>query len=29
MLLVSISYDADKLEKVHYCTIERVRLPKQ
>ncbi len=28
MLLVAVSNDADKLEKEHYCKIERVQLPK-
>ena len=27
MLLVTVSYDADKLEKEYYCKIERVQLP--
>ncbi len=27
MLLVAVSYDADKLEKEHYCKIEKVQLP--
>ena len=27
MLLVAVSYDADKLEKEHYCKIERMTLP--
>ena len=27
LLLVSISYDADKLEKKHYCQIEKILLP--
>ncbi len=27
MLLVAVSYDADKLEKEHYCRIEQVQLP--
>ena len=27
MLLVAVSYDADKPEKEHYCKIERVQLP--
>lgn len=27
MLLVAVSYDADKREKQHYCKIEKVQLP--
>ena len=27
ILLVGVSYDADKLEKEHYCRIERMQLP--
>jgi hypothetical protein len=27
MLLVEVSYDADKPEKEHHCRIERVQLP--
>lgn len=27
LLLVSVSYDADQLEKKHYCKIERIQLP--